>query len=296
MLGKAEYIKFVLKSICEERIRHFISSKIALLDVNKKPEMSSNPCCKFKNFTYFLKDEDGDFIESGDDLGDYPIIGPVTPDTEQSLITSIIQIYDAAEGLGSGNLAILGKSLTPAERCWICRKINLFLNGEPESLINFISGEGEEYDSFIKDLKCTDFGFQSDSGNKEGQAYTKNSFMDLLNNGKCMIVPSSKKDLLEEIKNTSVIEFIDKYDLYQEFINKIPQEYRSLYRFAAFVSDNIGKMKKDKFDIKKIDKTTILHTDEFIKKSQLKNFEKVPGEWHLQKMFIEQMQILKESL
>lgn len=91
-------------------------------------------------------------------------------------------------------------------------------------------------------------------------------------------------------------DFLNDFDLYKEFINRIPAEFVPLYRFAAFVSDNIGNLKKDKFDIKKEDGSAKAQIEEFITKNKLNIYEEVPGEWHLQKIFIQEVKKLKESL
>ena len=110
------------------------------------------------------------------------------------------------------------------------------------------------------------------------------------------MVINSQKTMTQTLKNTSAIEFINKYGLYEQFIDRIQTEYQPLYRFAAFVSDNIGNLKKDKFDIKKEDNSAKLQAEALIEKSKLEENEKVFGEWHLQKIFIQEVQKLKESL
>jgi len=107
------------------------------------------------------------------------------------------------------------------------------------------------------------------------------------------------KELTQEIVNQKTpIDLIDELSLYQKFIEQIPSDLRDLYRFGAFVSDNIGKVKKDKFDIKKFDNTAEKHAQEFKKseKAKLKYFEEVPGEWHLQELFIKEVEILRELI
>lgn len=101
---------------------------------------------------------------------------------------------------------------------------------------------------------------------------------------------------LNNLKSKEVIDFLNTNFLYTEFISRIPIEFRPLYRFAAFVSDNIGKTKKDKFEINKQDGTAEKHKNEFIKKGKLNNFENVPGEWHLQTIFVNEVQKLKDIL
>lgn len=94
----------------------------------------------------------------------------------------------------------------------------------------------------------------------------------------------------------NVEDFLNDFDIYQEFINRIPTEFIPLYRFSAFVSDNIGNLKKDKFDVKKEDGSAKAQIEEFITKNKLNIYEEVPGEWHLQKIFIQEVKKLKESL
>jgi hypothetical protein len=110
-------------------------------------------------------------------------------------------------------------------------------------------------------------------------------------------VIDSPQYFIQSLKNSPSVEsFLNESGWYQDFIDRIPVEYESLYRFAAFVSDNIGNLKKDKFDIKKEDGTAKLQAETFIEKSKLNEYQKVPGEWHLQKIFIQEVQKLKESL
>ena len=101
--------------------------------------------------------------------------------------------------------------------------------------------------------------------------------------------PSSIIDL----SKSDVKTFLDKTGWYGEFIADIPEKYRNLYRFAAFVSDNVGTINKDKFSIAQNDQTAMQHASEFSKKGQLASFEEVPGEWHLQGIFIGVVEELK---
>ena len=111
-------------------------------------------------------------------------------------------------------------------------------------------------------------------------------------------------EVIQSLSNQETIEFLNEKDWYQEFIedlkNTASEEFVKLYRFAAFVSSNISEQgKKDKFDIKKSDNgddTAAEHAEEFSKKGQLDNFEKVPGEWHLQGIFISVVDELKGAL
>jgi len=106
----------------------------------------------------------------------------------------------------------------------------------------------------------------------------------------------------QSLSNQSTIAFLNEKRWYQEFIedlkNTASEEFVKLYRFAAFVSSNISEQgKKDKFDIKKFDDTAADQAEEFSKKGKLTNFEKsVPGEWHLQGIFISVVEELKEAL
>ena len=85
------------------------------------------------------------------------------------------------------------------------------------------------------------------------------------------------------IKQKEPIELINELSLYEKFLDTVPPELKNLYRFAAFVADNVGKIKKDKFDVKKFDNTAKKHAEEFKKPENFKlnYFEEVPGEWHL---------------
>lgn len=316
MLGKAEYIKFVLKSVCEERIRIFLSDKIIAdsaniakvkITPNSAKESLPNPCLTFYKTQILLKNDDGELIESGDQLhsGDalVKIYDPNKP-LEEQLYDAIYYIYDQAEGGGSEELASAAAGLTPAIKCWICRKQNIFGKGKEESLISFISGEGNDYDSFIEDLNCMDYGFQGSSGNLEGQGYIDGSFMDLIDKG--IAFEEKKQEILEKdafyspqmlkIKEMDPIAFLNESGWYQEFINDLPEDYKNLYRFAAFVVNNIGLMGPDKFDITKMDGTALKHASKFINKGKLKNSEKVFGEWHLQKLFIDEITKMKGVL
>ena len=106
----------------------------------------------------------------------------------------------------------------------------------------------------------------------------------------------SEPATLKQLSNSDVESFLDEKGWYEEFMEEIPKDLRNLYRFAAFVSDNIGNITKDKFGITKVDNTAVEHAAEFSKKGQLIKFEKVPGEWHLQGIFIEIVKELKEAL
>ena len=101
--------------------------------------------------------------------------------------------------------------------------------------------------------------------------------------------PSSIIDL----SKSDVKTFLDKTGWYGEFIADMPKKYRNLYRFAAFVSDNVGTINKDKFSIAQNDQTAMQHALEFSKKGQLASFEEVAGEWHLQGIFIGVVEELK---
>ena len=107
---------------------------------------------------------------------------------------------------------------------------------------------------------------------------------------------------IQSLSNQSTIAFLDGKGWYQEFIedlkNTASPEFVKMYRFAAFVSSNISEQgfKKDKFNIKKFDDTAAEHAKEFSKKGQLANFEEVPGEWHLQGIFISVVDELKGAL
>jgi hypothetical protein len=109
---------------------------------------------------------------------------------------------------------------------------------------------------------------------------------------------------IQSLSDKSTIDFLNEKDWYQEFINHLEAtsspEFVKMYRFAAFVSSNISENgKKDKFDIKKSDDgddTAAEHAEEFSKKGKLTKFEQVPGEWHLQGIFISVVDELKEAL
>ena len=109
------------------------------------------------------------------------------------------------------------------------------------------------------------------------------------------------EEVIQSLSGQSTIDFLNEKDWYQEFIedlkNTASEEFVKLYRFAAFVSSNISEQgKKDKFDIKKFDDTAADQAEEFSKKGKLTKFEKVPGEWHLQGIFISVVEELKEAL
>ena len=112
------------------------------------------------------------------------------------------------------------------------------------------------------------------------------------------------QSLIQSLSNQSTIDFLNEKDWYQEFINRLEAtsspEFVKLYRFAAFVSNNISEKgsKKDKFDVFKFDDTAIDQAAEFSKEDNFKltNFEQVPGEWHLQGIFISVVEELKEAL
>jgi hypothetical protein len=106
---------------------------------------------------------------------------------------------------------------------------------------------------------------------------------------------------IQSLSSQSTIAFLNEKGWYQEFINRLEAtsspEFVKMYRFAAFVSSNISEQgKKDKFDVKKFDNTAIDQAEEFSKKGKLINFEQVPGEWHLQSIFISVVDELKGAL
>jgi hypothetical protein len=108
---------------------------------------------------------------------------------------------------------------------------------------------------------------------------------------------------IQSLSNQSTIVFLNEKGWYQEFIedlkNTASEEFVKLYRFAAFVSSNISQNgKKDKFDVFKFDDTAIDQAAEFSKEENFKlaNFEQVPGEWHLQGIFISVVDELKGAL
>lgn len=108
-------------------------------------------------------------------------------------------------------------------------------------------------------------------------------------------------EVIQSLSDQSTIAFLNEKGWYQEFINRLEAtsspEFVKMYRFAAFVSSNISEQgKKDKFDVKKFDNTAIDQAEEFSKKGKLTNFEQVPGEWHLQSIFISVVDELKEAL
>ena len=103
-------------------------------------------------------------------------------------------------------------------------------------------------------------------------------------------------EVAKELLNSDVKTFLNKKSWYIEFITNIPEKYRDLYRFAAFVSDNIGNINKDKFSITTRDGTAAEHAATFSEKGQLLAFEKKPGEWHLQGIFISVVEELKGAL
>ena len=75
-----------------------------------------------------------------------------------------------------------------------------------------------------------------------------------------------KPEVIEELSKSEVESFLNKKGWYEEFIEDIPEKYRKLYRFAAFVSDNIGTINKDKFSIAKVDNTAVEHAAVFSEK------------------------------
>lgn len=110
---------------------------------------------------------------------------------------------------------------------------------------------------------------------------------------------------ISDLKEETAQDFLNKYKegWYDQFITDLEAtsspEFVKMYRFAAFVSSNISEQgKKDKFDIKKFDDTAAEHAAEFSKEDNFKltNFEQVPGEWHLQGIFISVVDELKEAL
>jgi len=112
------------------------------------------------------------------------------------------------------------------------------------------------------------------------------------------------QSLIQSLSDQSTIDFLNGKDWYQEFIedlkNTASPEFVKMYRFAAFVSSNISEKgsKKDKFDVIKFDDTAIDQAAEFSKEDnfELTNFEQVPGEWHLQGIFISVVDELKGAL
>ena len=106
----------------------------------------------------------------------------------------------------------------------------------------------------------------------------------------------------QSLSKQSTIAFLNEKGWYDQFITDLEAtsspEFVKMYRFAAFVSSNISQKgsKKDKFDVFKFDDTAADQADEFSKKGKLTNFEQVPGEWHLQGIFISVVEELKEAM
>ena len=86
----------------------------------------------------------------------------------------------------------------------------------------------------------------------------------------------SEPATIKQLSNSDVESFLDEKEWYQQFI--------------------LGNITKDKFGITKVDNTAVEHAAEFSEKGQLIKFEKVPGEWHLQGIFIEVVKELKGAL
>lgn len=109
---------------------------------------------------------------------------------------------------------------------------------------------------------------------------------------------------ISDLEEETAQNFLNKKGWYDQFITDLEAtsspEFVKLYRFAAFVSSNISEKdsKKDKFDVFKFDDTAAEHAAEFSKEENFKltNFEQVPGEWHLQGIFISVVDELKEAL
>lgn len=105
------------------------------------------------------------------------------------------------------------------------------------------------------------------------------------------------EDSINVLKNSSdITAFLNEQGWYKDFINDLPPDFKPLYRFAAFTSNNIGTLKKDKFNINKVDSTALDQANEFKNKSKLKDSENVYGEWHLQDIFINEVKKLKGAL
>ena len=117
-----------------------------------------NPCCKFKDVNFTITAEPGD---------DTLAAGPNVGDSDISILEQKVKdIYNEAKGAGSGTLGVLGFTLTREQRCWICKRKNIF-SQDNKSLLAYIDsdgGEGTEGVMFKQALNCKEFGYNKIDG------------------------------------------------------------------------------------------------------------------------------------
>lgn len=121
-------------------------------------DAEQNPCCKFKDVEFTIAAEPGDSTL---------VAGPNVGDSDISILEQKVKdIYNEAKGAGSGNLAFLGFTLTREQRCWICKRKNIF-SQDNKSLLAYIDsdgGEGDDGEAFKQALNCKEFGYNQIDG------------------------------------------------------------------------------------------------------------------------------------
>ena len=127
--------------------------------------MATNPCCKYRNKSGVFKgDEKGDQLTAP---------GP----NSDPLDVKMYKIYIALRGSTNNEQAIkVLKTLTPEERCYICRRNKDFKDGSFMSYvqddITFGLDNTDLAKAFHKYLKCPEFGrstFTAKPGNEKGE-------------------------------------------------------------------------------------------------------------------------------
>ena len=121
-------------------------------------DADQNPCCKFKDVNFTITAEPGD---------DTFVAGPNAGDSDISILEQKVKdIYNQAKGAGSGTLGALGFTLTREQRCWICKRKNIF-SQDSMSLLAYIDsdgGEGDDGKAFKQALNCKEFGYNKIDG------------------------------------------------------------------------------------------------------------------------------------
>jgi len=154
--------------------------------------MAINPCCKYRNKSGVFST-----YKKGDDV-------PAPNPNSDSLYIKMYKIYDALKGVTNNKKVInVLKTLTPEERCYICRRNKDFKDGSfmsyVQSDIVFGFDNVELAKAFHKYLNCPQFSrstFTPKPDNEDGELdnlndnivpYLKPGLADLISDENCKI-------------------------------------------------------------------------------------------------------------
>ena len=144
-----------------------------------KEEPTTNPCCKFENFTHTRK-------SSGFPTYDILVFGPADSNNpeEEKLVEKLHKLWAAVAGAGTDTILLKSvlNSLTDEERCYVCRR-TAFVDGN-SILADIESDTQYGIDGLYSILKCGDFGYPK-GGAVKGHKKKSGSFIDALVKGKC---------------------------------------------------------------------------------------------------------------